>query len=151
MNTLEQQLQNLLDRDAIERQIKRYAHIIDYKEFDQMYDVLVPGAWIDYTATGGEKGTVEEMKVYLGKSMAMFRSQHLMTNVEVDIAPDRQSAKSTHLLFNPMTMKKKGHDYTFFCGVRYDCDWVMAEEGIWKITRMIQWDGYSFWPQTAKA
>lgn len=146
MDMMKQQLQDLLDRDAIERQIKRYAHIIDHKEFDKLYDVMVPGAWIDYTATGGEKGTVEEMEKSLEQSMAIFRSQHLMTNVEVDIAEDRKSAKSTHLLFNPMTMKKRGRDYTFFCGVRYDCDWVPTEGGIWKISRMIQWDGYSYWP-----
>lgn len=141
-NMLEQ-LQTLLDKKAIEDQILHYAHLVDGKQFEDFYDVMVPGAWIDYTASGGIKGSVEDMKQYLSKSMAMFRSQHLMTNIETTIAPDRKTAKSTHILFNPMTMTLKGQDHTFFCGLWYDCDWVRCEDGVWRIEKMIQLEGYT--------
>ena len=141
---LTQQLQQLLDRVAIEDQIKHYAALIDGKQFDRLEEVLLPGAWIDYTASGGEKGTLEEMRGFLSRSMAPFRSQHLMTNVEVTVAPDRKTASSTHLLFNPMTMDQRGRDYTFFCGLRYDCEWVRTEEDVWKAARMVQTDGYAY-------
>ena len=50
---LTQQLQQLLDRVAIEDQIKHYAALIDGKQFDRLEEVLLPGAWIDNTASGG--------------------------------------------------------------------------------------------------
>ena len=139
-----QRLQDLLDRVAIEDQIKHYASLIDTKQFHRLEEVLMPGAWIDYTASGGEKGTLEEMRTFLSRSMAPFRSQHLMTNVEVTFSPDRNTATSTHLLFNPMTMDRGGRDYTFFCGLWYDCQWVRVEPEVWKATSMIQRDGYTY-------
>lgn len=144
MENMEQKLQYLLDRLAIEDQIKHYAHLIDSKQFDRLYDVMAPGAWMDYSVCGGEKCSVEEMIGHVTKSMAQFRSQHLMTNVEVCIAPDRRTAQSTHILFNPMTMDMDGRDYTFFCGLHYDCDWILTEDEIWKITKVIQRDCYTY-------
>lgn len=147
---MDKQLQYLLDRLALEDQIKLYAHFLDTKQFDRLYEVFVPGAKVDYGVTGGAKGVVEETREYLKVSMAQFRSQHLATNIMADIAPDRKSAKTTHILFNPMTMDLKGKDYTFFCGLFYDCDWVMTEEGTWKITSLLERDCYFYKPQPPK-
>ncbi len=138
------QLQTLLDKHAIEDQIKHYAYLIYSKQFDKMTEVLMEDAWIDYSASGGAKGSVSDMQAYLTQSMARFRSQHLMTNIETTIAPDRKTAHSDHILFNPMTMDWKGQEYTFFCGVRYHCDWVLCPDGVWRIHSMIQSPGYTF-------
>lgn len=147
---MDKQLQYLLDRLALEDQIKLYAHFLDTKQFDRMFEVFMPGAWLDYTVTGGEKGVIEDIKEYLKGSLAQFRSQHLATNIMADIAPDRKSAKTTHILFNPMTMDLKGKDYTFFCGLFYDCDWVMSEDGTWKIIKLVERDCYFYRPQPPK-
>ena len=147
---MEKQLQYLLDRLALEDQIKLYAHLLDTKQFDRMFEVFMPGAQVDYSVTGGAKGQIEEIKEYLKEGLGPFRSQHLATNIMADIASDRKSAKTTHILFNPMTMDLKGKDYTFFCGLFYDCDWVITEEGTWKITKMMERDCYFYRPQPPK-
>ena len=147
---MEEQLQYLLDRLALEDQIKLYAHFLDTKQFDRMFEVFAPGAWVDYTTTGGAKGPVEETKEYLKVGLALFRSQHLATNIMAEIAEDRKTAKTTHLLFNPMTMDLKGKDYTFFCGLFYDCEWIMTEQGVWKVTKMVERDSYMFRPPVDK-
>lgn len=141
---MEKKLQYLLDRLAIEDQIKHYAQLVDSKGFDRLQEVMMPGGIIDYRASGGERGTVEEIPDFLVRTMTDVRSQHLMTNVECEIAPDRNSARTTHLLFNPMTIDLHGRDYTYFCGLRYDCDWVRTEADEWKMTSMVQRDAYLY-------
>lgn len=140
---MEKELQYLLDRRAIEDQIIRYAFLIDSKGFENLDEVMTADAFIDYSASGGSKakGRLPEMKKYLKKSMAAFASQHLMTNISCEISPDRSSAASRHLLFNPLTIKMGGEDYTMFQGLAYNCKWLL-QNGVWKISEMVQSDGY---------
>ena len=107
---------------------------------------MTPDAFIDYSVSGGSKakGRLPEMKSYLKKSMAIFRSQHLMSNVACTISPDRKTAVTRNYLFNPLTMDMGGQDYTMFQGLAYNCKWVLTAEGIWKITELVQGDGYKF-------
>lgn len=134
-------LQNLLDKVAIEDKIKLYAQNLDTKNFENMHVVFMPGAHIDYTVAGGAKCSFEEMFAFWPQGLNAFRSQHLMGNVQVQVSEDRSTAVSTHILFNPMTRKtRKGEDYTFFCGLHYDCKWVRTEADDWKITEMIERD-----------
>ena len=49
-----------------------------------------------------------------------------------------------------MTMDLKGKDYTFFCGLFYDCEWIMTEQGVWKVTKMVERDSYMFRPPVDK-
>ncbi len=133
-------LQNLLDKVAIEDKIKLYAQNLDTKNFDNMQAVFMPGAHIDYTVAGGAVGPFEEVRKYWPQGLGQFRSQHLMGNVQVQVSTDRSTAVSTHILFNPMTRTTKKGDYTFFCGLHYDCKWVRTEDDDWKITEMIERD-----------
>lgn len=133
-------LQNLLDKVAIEDKIKLYAQNLDTKNFENMHAVFAPGAHIDYTVAGGACCSFEEMFDFWPKGLGAFLSQHLMGNVQVTVSDDRATAASTHILFNPMTRKTKKGDYTFFCGLHYDCKWVRCGEDDWKITEMVERD-----------
>ena len=100
----EKSLQYLLDRLEIEDRVKLYAELIDRKRFDELESVFTPDAYIDYTASGGVAGSLDEIREYLRRSMGPLRTQHLMSNVQCDIAPDGRSAKTTVMLFNPSAM-----------------------------------------------
>lgn len=139
-NAMMKQLQNLLDKVAIEDKIKLYAQYLDYKRFDEMGDVFMPDAHIDYTVTGGAAGSFEEIRQFWPQGLGKFHSHHLMCNVQVDVAEDRSTARSSHILFNPMTRDTRKGEYTFFCGLRYDCKWVRLEGDDWKITEMLEHD-----------
>ena len=108
-------LQNLLDKVAIEDKIKLYAQNLDTKNFENMRAIFMPGAHIDYTVAGGAKCCFE-------------------------VSDDRSTAESTHILFNPMTRQTRKGEYTFFCGLHYDCKWARTEDDDWKITEMIERD-----------
>lgn len=142
---LEKKVQYLLDRQAIVDQVNRYAHIVDRKEFDSLDQVFTEDAWVDYTASGGKAGNFAETKAFLIQSMQMFSStQHLMSNIECEIAEDGKTAKTVVMLFNPLTMPTPNGPYTFFCGVWYHDEWIKTEEGVWKMTKRIQENSYAY-------
>lgn len=142
---MEKEVQYLLDRLAIEDQVKKYAVIVDRKQFDRLGEVFTEDAWVDYTASGGQAGNFEETKAFLIQSMQMFSStQHMMGNVVIDIAEDGKTAKGEVMLFNPLTMPTEGGPYTFFCGVWYHDDWVKTEEGVWKMRKRVQENSYAY-------
>lgn len=142
---LEKKLQYLLDRQAIADQVNLYATIVDRKAFNELDKVFTKDAWIDYTASGGAAGDFEATKAFLEQSMQMFSStQHLMSNVECEIAEDGRTAKTEVMLFNPLTMAGPDGPYTFFCGVWYHDEWVKTEEGVWKMTRRVQENSYAY-------
>lgn len=142
---LEKKVQYLLDRQAIVDQINHYAHIVDRKEFDNLDQVFTEDAWVDYTASGGKAGNFAETKEFLTQSMQMFSStQHLMSNIECEIAEDGKTAKTVVMLFNPLTMPTPAGPYTFFCGVWYHDEWIKTDEGIWKMTKRIQENSYAY-------
>lgn len=142
---LEKKVQYLLDRQEIVDQINRYARIVDRKAFDSLDQVFTKDAWVDYTASGGKAGNFAATKEFLIQSMQMFSStQHLMSNIECEIAEDGKTAKTVVMLFNPLTMPTPNGPYTFFCGVWYHDEWIKTEEGVWKMTRRVQENSYAY-------
>lgn len=143
--SLEKKVQYLLDRLAIEDQVRKYAAIVDRKQFDRLSEVFTEDAWVDYTASGGQAGHFEETKAFLTESMERFSStQHMMGNVSVQIAADGKTATGEVMLFNPLTMPTEGGPYTFFCGVWYHDEWVKTESGVWKMRRRVQELSYAY-------
>ena len=125
----EKSLQYLLDRLEIEDRVKLYAELIDRKRFDELESVFTPDAYIDYTASGGVAGSLDEIREYLRRSMGPLRTQHLMSNVQCDIAPDGRSAKTTVMLFNPLSYDTRQGARTFFIGLWYHDEWIKTDEG----------------------
>ena len=142
---MDERILQLLEKTAIEDQIKLYAHLVDSKQFDRLDEVAYPDAWIDYTASGGAACTAEEMKGELKKSMKPFMSEHVMCNVRVDLDPDGLHAKSDNILFNPMIIDCKGEKKIFFVGLHYDIDWEKDASGVWKIRKSVQKDSYTYY------
>ena len=145
MNT-EKSVAYLLDRLAIEDQIRLYAELIDRKRFDELELVFTPDAWIDYTASGGMAGSLPEIREYLRRSMGPLRTQHMMGNVRCEIDGSGESAETTVMLFNPLGCDTRRGPYTFFVGLWYHDRWVRTKDG-WRMTRRVQEAGWEFKPQ----
>lgn len=125
-------LQELSDRAEIQDLITRYAYAIDDRDWDALDHVFTPDAVIDYTETGGIRGTVPEIKTFLAEAMPKFSAfQHLSTTTQLKLDGDRATART--ILFNPMVIEHEGQPRTFFIGLWYLDELVRTENG-WRIS-----------------
>jgi ketosteroid isomerase-like protein len=126
-------LQELSDRLEIDDLLSRYTFAIDERDFDALDDVFTPDATIDYTTSGGIKGSYPEVKAWLAKVLAIFPAgQHMLGNKRVTI--DGDTAASVAHLYNPMRMPGKGGDDgpMFYVGGYYKDRLVRTPDG-WRI------------------
>ena len=95
------QIGQLADRLAIQDVLVRYSTAIDTKNFALLDDVFTADGIGDYTASGGIRGNLGEIKEWLARALSIFTVvQHLVTNVSVELRGD--DATSTCYLFNPL-------------------------------------------------
>ncbi|MEO0883368.1 MAG: nuclear transport factor 2 family protein [Pseudomonadota bacterium] len=111
-------LEDLSDRFEIQELLSAYCHAIDGRDWDRLDSLFTDDAEIDYSATGGMKGSLTEIKVFLADTLPLFSSsQHFVTNPDIKI--DGITAHVRSLLFNPMTMDRGGVPHTLFIGAWY--------------------------------
>ena len=65
-------LQEISDRLEIQDLLSRYSYAIDERNWDGLDDVFTPYAVIDYSETGGAKGSVAQIKAWLPVAMERF-------------------------------------------------------------------------------
>jgi 3-phenylpropionate/cinnamic acid dioxygenase small subunit len=126
-------LQEISDRLEIDDVLSRYTFAIDTKDFDALDDVFTPDATIDYTTSGGIKGTYPEVKAWLAKALRLFpTTQHLLGNKRVTIDGDAATSR-THF-YNPMVAPKDGGGgiQMFYVGGYYNDRLVRTPDG-WRI------------------
>jgi ketosteroid isomerase-like protein len=125
-------LQELSDRFEIQDLLVTYADAIDRRDWDALDDVFTANAVIDYTAVGGIRGTLADIKAFLAEGMAWFTSfQHLTANAKVTI--DGDTATGRAICHNPMTLTgPDGEPHTMFIGIWYVDRYVRTEAG-WRI------------------
>jgi 3-phenylpropionate/cinnamic acid dioxygenase small subunit len=128
---------DLRDRLAINDLLVRYAWAIDTKDWDALDTVFTPDAHIDYTATGGIAGSLDEIKPWLAESLAAFpATQHLLANSQVNIDGDTATARTA--VYNPMgAATREGPLHFFFMGGIYADQLVRTSEG-WRIRERIE-------------
>lgn len=130
------ELRRISDRLAVEDLLFRYSRAIDTRNFDLLDEVFTPDGVADYTSSGGIRGTLAEVKEWLGAALGVFTVvQHLITNVAVDFAGDE--ARSTCYMINPLGYPAEG-DKTemIFCGGLYHDQLVRTAEG-WRIRERV--------------
>jgi 3-phenylpropionate/cinnamic acid dioxygenase small subunit len=127
-------LQEISDRIEIDDLLTRYARAVDTLDWPLLDTVFTPDAVVDYTASGGIRGTYPEIRAWLAKVLPLFPvRQHFVTNRDVQIAGD--SATSRAMLFNPMGTRNQadGVDLFYIGGcyvdrlVRTPAGWRIAE------------------------
>lgn len=125
-------LQEVSDRLEIQDLFARYSFAIDERDWDALDRVFTTEARIDYSETGGAKGSLAEIKAWLPRALERFPAfQHMVATTKLVLNGD--SATSRTILFNPMVMPgKDGTVQTFFMGLWYRDRLVRTEAG-WRI------------------
>jgi len=138
-----QTLVDIQDRIALEQLAIGYANAMDQRAWNLLDQIFVPDAIIDYTATGGIKGTYTEIKAWLPRTLKFFKSyMHLMGNFQFVIEGDMASGQVA--CFNPMVAPSLfGGGNTVMFGIWYHDTYVRTPEG-WRIKTRTQQHCYSF-------
>jgi len=133
---MDARLAAMVDKFEIQELLTAYAHAIDRRDFDALDDLFMPNAQIDYSATGGIAGGLDQIKPFLESTLPMFKaSQHFVTNPLIKLDGDK--ATSRCLLLNPMTMEREGGPHTLFIGAWYVDELMRGETG-WRIAKRAQ-------------
>lgn len=135
--------EQMVDRLEIDDLLTRYATGVDRKDWDLWQSCFTPDAVIDYTAFGGIRGGVLEVRAWLEKTMQMFSmSQHMILNTEIEF--DGDTATSRAGFYNPMALPQGDGEkrLLFFEGGYYLDRLVRTEEG-WKIRERVEEFSYS--------
>lgn len=134
-------LQQIADRIEIDDVLTRYAAALDAKDWDLFSTCFTPDAAIDYTAAGGIKGTLSEVRAWLAEVMVRFpMTQHLVTNRSVHVDGDAATCRSC--LFNPMGVQADDEMVLFFEGGYYRDRLRRTADG-WRIVERIEEPTYS--------
>jgi 3-phenylpropionate/cinnamic acid dioxygenase small subunit len=134
-------LQEIADRIAIDDLLTRYATAVDSQDWDLYASCFTADAYIDYSAAGGIKGRLPEVRKWLAEVMPAFpMTQHLVTNRTVVIDADTATCRS--YLFNPMGLAEGGGLALFFEGGFYADKLVRTADG-WRIAERIEQPSYS--------
>jgi 3-phenylpropionate/cinnamic acid dioxygenase small subunit len=125
------------DRLAIVALTTTYARAVDTKDWDLYESVFAPDAVIDYTSSGGLRGSPSEARRWLEEVLAPFTmTQHLVTNH--DISVDDESATCHTDFYNPMGLDDgAGGTKVFFVGGSYS-DKLRRTDGRWLITERVE-------------
>ena len=124
-------MEEISDRFEITDLLHRYAGAIDGSSWDVLDSIFTPDATIDYSAMGGVALPFPEMKEWLAKMISNVPGKmHLIANIEIAVAADRQTATSTAYLLNAMVFAP---DATTLIGGKYNDTLVRTPDG-WRIS-----------------
>ncbi len=130
-------IEQISDRMEINDLMVDYATAIDTMNIDSLDEVFTPDAFIDYTATGGIKGNLEEIKSFLKESLTFFNNtQHMIANSSIKLNGD--TAEGVTMCHNPMPYKTEdGEDKLLFVGLWYMDKFVRTEKG-WRMKERME-------------
>jgi 3-phenylpropionate/cinnamic acid dioxygenase small subunit len=134
-------IREISDRIRIHDLLVRYTRAIDTKDWALLDTCFTPDAYVDYTASGGVRGSYPEVRAWLAKALAPFPiTVHYITNSVIELDGDR--ARGRTLVLNPMFFAKPDgslHDFTV--GATYVDELVSTDDG-WRIARRVEEAGY---------
>jgi 3-phenylpropionate/cinnamic acid dioxygenase small subunit len=130
------------DRLEIDALLTRYATAVDAKDWLLYESCFTRDAFIDYTSSGGIKGSLSEVRRWLSQVMPVFAmTQHLVTNRAIKV--DGDTATSRSYFFNPLGLPDgKGGMSVYFDGGYYNDKLVRTPAG-WRIKERIEESAYS--------
>lgn len=130
-------LQIISDRIEIDDLITSYTRAVDTLDWPRYRAVFTPDATIDYTASGGIKGTRSEVADWLAETLPMFSTmQHYVCQKEVVLDGDDATARV--YLMNPMTITQPdGNTWRMEVGGYYLHRLVRTSEG-WRSRELVE-------------
>lgn len=130
-------VQEISDRIEIQDLLVRYTVAIDTKDWKLLDRCFLPDAKVDYTATGGIKGSYPEVRVWLEKALGAFpMTVHYISNSTVTLEGD--TARARTYVLNPMGFPKPdGNLHIFTVGGFYVDRLVRSADG-WRIAERVE-------------
>jgi len=130
------------DRIEIDDLLTRYATAVDTRDWVLFESCFTADAVIDYTASGGIKGSLPEVRRWLSEVMPVFAvTQHLVTNRSVVLNGDLATSRA--YFFNPLGLPDgRGGMTVYFDGGFYNDTLVRTENG-WRIAQRVEESAYS--------
>ena len=134
--------QTISDRIEIDDLITTYTRAVDTLDWPLYDSVFTPDATIDYTASGGMKGTRDEVRDWLAETLPMFSTmQHYVCQKEVTL--DGDTAEARIYLMNPMAIAQPdGSAWRMEVGGYYLHKLVRTPDG-WRSRELVEelaWD-----------
>lgn len=131
-------LQEMSDRMEIQDLVARYCHAIDRRELDELDPLFTDDAILDYTAFGGPRGGLAEMKGFLVDALGLHSAYyHLAATSRIVIAGD--AAECHTICHNPMVLRGTNgrSNLLYVCGLWYH-DTLVRTEGGWRIQERVE-------------
>lgn len=138
--TTTNELQEHLDRAAIEAVLVRYVNSNGRDDFDAMADCFTEDGGMGDGPPEGRASLRQRFATIRTRSLGLWnvdvihRTQHLLTNVEVDVRGDE--ASSFCGAFTTIVADRDGDQIVIQRGITYTDDFVRTAEG-WKIQNRI--------------
>lgn len=135
-------LQQISDRIEIDDLITSYTRAVDTLDWPRFDAVFTTDATIDYTASGGIKGTRDEVRDWLAEMLPMFSTmQHYVCQKEVALDGDQATVRV--YLMNPMAIAQPdGSAWRMEVGGYYLHQLVRTPDG-WRSRELVEeiaWD-----------
>jgi hypothetical protein len=125
--------QEVADRVEILDLLARYSTVVDSGAWAEMDDLFTADAVLDFSATGGIRGSVAEHQEFNAKVLTGFAAtQHVMGLPTIVVDGDRATSRS--ICFNPMVVND---EHVFFVGLWYDDALVRVADG-WRFASRVQ-------------
>ena len=130
-------IQELSDRLEINDLMIRYTRAIDTKDYKLLDTCFLPDAHVDYTSSGGTKGSYPEVRAWLEKALAPFPAMmHFVGNTTVELRGDE--ARSRTYVINPMGFPKKDGSLHVFTVCAHYVDKLARTQQGWRIAERIE-------------
>jgi len=135
-------VQEIADPLEIDDLLTRYATAVDTKDWALYASCFTPDAVVDYTSSGGIRGSVSDVKAWLAQIMPTFpMTQHIVANRTIVIQGDTATCRSC--LFNPMGLPDEESGLVlFFEGGYYHDKLVRTPDG-WRIAERVEEASYT--------
>jgi 3-phenylpropionate/cinnamic acid dioxygenase small subunit len=120
------------DRLEIEDLLHAYVEALDGRDWETLRTLFTPDAVVDYTSSGGPRGSVDKAIAWIDKGLAGFEiTQHMITNHRISIEGDGARVRCS--LINPMTAGER----MFLVGGRYEDRMARTPDG-WRFAERVQ-------------
>ena len=128
-------LEEISDRLELQHLLISYSEAIDRREFDELDEIFVDDAYIDYRDTGGIDGRYPQIKVWLAETLPAYfeRNAHMLGCPPSSSPGHRDRA---HLLFQPDGAQGR-QTQVMQVGVWYDDEFVRTADG-WRLSRRVE-------------
>ncbi len=131
----------LADRAAIEDLVTAYAYAVDDRDWVRWERLFLPGAPVDYTASGGIAGTAAEVAAWLPEALAIFTfCLHTTSTHEIRFTGPDHATGRVHV-FNRNGVVWRDEHQIFDVGAVYHDTYARVEDR-WRFASRVERTAY---------